>query len=549
MTTELFIELRFAGGRYHATPWGRQVNEGAVEWPPSPWRLLRTLISVWHATAREEVSESVLRRLVEQLAATAPSWRLPEVTQAHTRHYMPTRDSSTKIFDNFLVVDRDAVAIGRWSGLELDAALLEALDRLLGRVNYLGRSESWVELRRIDPPAEFVPNAGPAAEFETAEGLERVRQLVPLAGARLEDWRVGYRDAMQARKLDEKRRNAVAKGKDPDREKLSKKELEAIEAALPASVYDVLVCETDALQKAGWSQPPGSCWIDYLAPRPAPWVAPRIASSARGELPTVARFAVASDVPPRLTTAIHQTQKLHQSLVRYSDGHPLFTGLGADGKPLEGHRHAFIFAEANDGRTDRITHLSVWVPGGLDERQRLALDLARRLWGKDGHDMQLVLLGVGQREDFAGFNAAAGQCALMEASTRWRSLTPFISTRHPKRRKNGEFKLDAQGLVIDGPEHVLRRLLAEQELPDVVSITPLEGAHIHGRTVHWLEFDTLRGVRDSGRSGGARGPKSGQGFEIVFAEPVRGPLAAGYGAHFGMGLFVPVDPTVSGSST
>ena len=35
------IKLTFPGGRYHATPWGRHVNEGVPEWPPSPWRLLR----------------------------------------------------------------------------------------------------------------------------------------------------------------------------------------------------------------------------------------------------------------------------------------------------------------------------------------------------------------------------------------------------------------------------------------------------------------------------------------------------------------------------
>jgi CRISPR-associated protein Csb2 len=38
------LRLRFPGGRYHATPWGHHVNEGQVEWPPSPWRLLRALM-------------------------------------------------------------------------------------------------------------------------------------------------------------------------------------------------------------------------------------------------------------------------------------------------------------------------------------------------------------------------------------------------------------------------------------------------------------------------------------------------------------------------
>ena|GEM_PF-6598726 len=41
----LALAFTFPGGRYHATLWNRHVNE---EWPPSPWRILRALIAVWH---------------------------------------------------------------------------------------------------------------------------------------------------------------------------------------------------------------------------------------------------------------------------------------------------------------------------------------------------------------------------------------------------------------------------------------------------------------------------------------------------------------------
>ena len=46
----VIIKLKFPAGRYHATPWGRHVNEGVPEWPPSPWRLLRALVAVWKRT-------------------------------------------------------------------------------------------------------------------------------------------------------------------------------------------------------------------------------------------------------------------------------------------------------------------------------------------------------------------------------------------------------------------------------------------------------------------------------------------------------------------
>ena len=45
------LGLRFPWGRYHATAWGRQANEGAAEWPPSPWRILRALYATWRARA------------------------------------------------------------------------------------------------------------------------------------------------------------------------------------------------------------------------------------------------------------------------------------------------------------------------------------------------------------------------------------------------------------------------------------------------------------------------------------------------------------------
>ncbi len=544
MSSELFIELRFPGGRYHTTPWDRQVNEGAVEWPPSPWRILRALIGVWHAKESENVSEAVVKTLVARLSELAPSWHLPKAVQAHTRHYMPTRDTTTKIFDNFLVIDRDTPAIAHWPGLVLEAELSTALDRLLAAFNYLGRSESWADLRRIEPPSDFLPNAGPTERIAPAQGQENVRQLMPLNAQRLVDWREGYREAMISRTLSAAQRKALKSGKDPDKIKLSKSDLENIEKSLPATPYDVLTCETDALQKAGWSQPPGTHWVDYLAPPIVAWLAPKSPARPNTSLATVARFAVASQVPPRLTTTIHQTHKLHQSLVKFSNNHALFTGFDANGARQQGHQHAYLFAEANDGRTDRITHLNVWIPGGItDDIQREALDRVQHLWGKDGHDLQLVLLGVGTPQDFAGHNTRAGQCPLMEESTTWRSLTPFVSTRHPKQRKNGEFKRDEQGLIIDGPERDLMRLLNEQGLPEIVAIEAFDQAEIAGRKLRWLEFDTQRT-----KGGGARGPSHGTGFQITFAEKVRGPIAAGYAAHFGMGLFTPIDPFANRST-
>ena len=39
------LEIRFLAGRFHGTDWHHAHNEGVPEWPPSPWRVLRALVS------------------------------------------------------------------------------------------------------------------------------------------------------------------------------------------------------------------------------------------------------------------------------------------------------------------------------------------------------------------------------------------------------------------------------------------------------------------------------------------------------------------------
>src|SRR6266404_4683186 len=83
------LKLRFPGGRYHATPWGHHVNEGLIEWPPSPWRLLRALIACGFSSQGWTEIPAQAQQLLDKLAAVFPSYRLPEASAAHSRHFMP----------------------------------------------------------------------------------------------------------------------------------------------------------------------------------------------------------------------------------------------------------------------------------------------------------------------------------------------------------------------------------------------------------------------------------------------------------------------------
>jgi CRISPR-associated protein Csb2 len=159
----LALQFHFPAGQYHATPWGRHVNEGEVAWPPEPWRLLRALIASWHHKLKHQArhNESTLSALITRLAAAEPHYYLPQASHSHSRHYLPQwkAGDTSLVFDAFAAVDRSTPLYVIWPELKLDAAERELLDALLAVLGYLGRAESWVEARRVDdpPPANCVP--------------------------------------------------------------------------------------------------------------------------------------------------------------------------------------------------------------------------------------------------------------------------------------------------------------------------------------------------------------------------------------------------------
>src|SRR6516165_4180369 len=155
------IDLYFLASRLHATPWGRHVNEGAVEWPPSPWRLLRALIATWHLKNRDAFDHETLCSLVTALAEKPPRYWLPPASLGHTRHYMPYLEGSkvktTKVFDTFV-----HLAAGEPVRIFWDVALTpeqeQALRLLLKNLGYFGRAESLVEARLVAGVEPSEPN-------------------------------------------------------------------------------------------------------------------------------------------------------------------------------------------------------------------------------------------------------------------------------------------------------------------------------------------------------------------------------------------------------
>jgi len=181
------------------------------------------------------------------------------------------------------------------------------------------------------------------------------------------------------------------------------------------------------------------------------------------------------------------------------------------------------------GERSEVTRVTVFAHQGFDEIARDALKRLRSVWGQGSHDLQLILLGLGDAEAFPDAKAL-GESAV------WDSLTPFVPTRHPKVHRDGRPKLDADGWHIGSPAHDLRRLIIEAGLPVPAKIEDHHAIQVGRRSLRCLQF---RRYRTHGT--GAHFRELGYSFRLIFREPVAGPLVFGYGAHFWFGIVRPSD--------
>ena len=489
----LVLELQFPAGRFHATPWGRNVNEGVVEWPPSPYRLARSLVDVCHRR-RPDWSDERLGALLKPLAAT-PAFRLPPATAAHTRSFLSsnTKDPTAKqkVFDAFVVLDRHERLLAAFD-CEIPDNVRDDLDDLLGELNYFGRSESWVRARVLESAdgAEF--NCGPSVAVQSGCRTERVE----VACLRSETEYTALPNKPVPRKKGKGRKAGDAG---------------------PLPWLDAIRLSTSDLLADGWSEPPAQKMLDLQRPADALKPRPRRRTGPSTSRFRVARYALSSTVLPGITKTVALAERIRSRLMgihrHVVGGDPAavswrFSGKAPDGSPVKGHDHAFLLPLDEDG-DGRIDHLMVCASEAFNASELDALDRLRAIWQPHGRpEIKLVLVSLSADLPW-------------KPTTQWVSATPFVTTRHYRK---------GRGSYLDWLDGELRRECGYHGLPEPVSIEWIDRTQSEGHQFRWMEF--LRSRK------GDR-PLRGHGCVLVFAEPVPGPFALGALCHFGLGSFMP----------
>lgn len=337
----LALRIRFPIGRYHATPWGNHQNQGVVEWPPSPWRIARALVSA-HYVANPRPAESEILPLLTKIANCLPSYCLPPAYSGHTRHYMP--EIKQEIIDAFMRISKPLYVV--YPDVCLDAAERAVLAAILPNMQYLGRAESLCTVDTADPP--YNPNCVPLGADTSGEIID---VLAPSPGCELLDVST-----------------------------------------------DSLSVRTGDLHKSNRIDPPAGRWVQYA--RHVPYR--RAKTGRRQRRVNVARFALAgSPLPSILQAPVVGRAARSAVLSRLDEPSETLTGHGTDGGPARGHSHA-MFLPTAEADPARIDHLTVVSRSGLGDAELRALLGIGSLYAYKMPRVRAVLESVGALGDFAG---------------------------------------------------------------------------------------------------------------------------------------------------
>lgn len=520
----IHLEFRFPGGRYHATPWGHHVNEGLIEWPPGPWRLIRAFI----ATAYTKLSladpvpeDHAVRRLVDALAAHLPSYSAAPCPATHSRHYMPLggKDGKTTLVLDTCAVPGEEPLIVSWP-VELDDESRTLLREIISTMSYLGRAESWVEGRVLSsaPDSAIVPHS---AGISKGPGWEQVSLLAPISAKEYAYEFAQFREQIDAT-------HPLPQGEKNPAAPLLKRRTAAL-SPYPSDLYDCLTRDTAFLQLHGWSQPPGSRRVLYWRPTHSLTTSPvRSVRAPKGPKPVQAvLLALASDtrrkeVLPLILRCLPQAELLHQSLASLArdldaDDASVLTGKAPAGSPLKGHQHLHILPLNLDAREPgRLDHFLIWAPMGINAEAQRAIFALRKTWTKGSEKALFVTVaGMGDLKSFESLIRGK----LTGASRSWTSSTPFVPPRYVKKRGSNTVEAQIRS-------EVASRFGREVRV-DLLTRDQITQRHLH-------RFVRLR--RDADK----RPPQDCfYGLRLTFEQEIHGPIVLGYASHFGLGLFAP----------
>lgn len=387
--SQIVLKLQFLSGRYHATQWGRNVNEGMIDWPPSPWRILRAIISSW----KVHEGDLDLWRILEKMCAGKVTFYIPNAIQSHTRHYVPVTNQNEKMLDSFIIMDKNDSVYVVWKDVYLENDEREMLDRVLRKIKYIGRAESWCDVSLTKDV--ILPNCIPLQDAHDTTNKTLIDVIVPTPDARYED----------------------------------------------------LCMKVASMYKDARSHPVGSLFVKYVRPKDC---LTNISATRRSPDTSVhvVRYMITGTVRPNITRTINVgdfTKRVVMSIYgKRNNGEvsETFSGKNKNKERLIGHQHAFYLPTDEDG-DNILDHITIIAEKAFDQKEIAALNIMNEIRYRHGW-FDAVYQMRGGWDDFR-------QVSILQTAKKWESITPLVLNRHMKYRGKAGNKV-----LVDGPEDQIR---------------------------------------------------------------------------------------------
>lgn len=515
----LVIEVELLTGRYVAKERHRE-----AEWPPHPARLFSALVSSLYAGAVAEVTlpstdaGTTKRRgkaqpnfgetkyQTDQNEAGALKWLerqpAPEIAcseQVRWRgvvdYFVPANDSPAQPVKylpelrrrnarTFPSVTPDVPRVSfQWPKAE-PGQHFDALQRLASRISYLGHSSSFaaVEVRTV---IGTLPNLFPNESGHSAavlrwveEGqLDYLEKVYPANEATRQNYRLPSRPIAYAARSEDQQ-----------------------ESAAPRSCMD-------------------GEWIIFRR--------------AFGPVLPV-EFAL------RVTRALREFVLERAASTLTSRARELLSGLSREGKPLQEPHVAWLALPfvGNRHATGEIKGLAVLLPRHLKIRENRELE--DELLAALALEGPLPLPGIGtwslQRVRFGKETETLQPQTWRRSSQRWATVTPIVLDRHPDRFFGRRPRTDAE-------RERCRR--AEEEIAETIQLACTRVELPRPESVALSTASLVVGSAPASRfplmaSKGGQPARRHVHAEVIFSEPISGPVVLGAGRYLGYGLCRPL---------
>ena len=475
-------------GAYHATPWGKHVNEGIAEWPPSSWRLLRAIIATWKTTCTN-LDDKKIWSILQKLSSEPPHYNLPDASVSHTRHYMPTNNKPDLIINTFVVTGNKPLHI-IWNNVILNSEETESLQSILKNLHYFGRAESWCTVTLSTESHDY--NCSPLKDQNNSEEKDLIRVLVPR----------------------------------PD--------VEFVDICNPDTNTDNLKSisiTTRILQDKNYIDPPGGRWLQYVRPKNCfeEKISHHNQTSTLNDI-TLIRYAVVGTLNPSIKDTLRIGDVARSACMsRYGkrknqENSATFSGKDGKGCFLKNHEHAF-YLPTYETQNVKIDHLTIIASKGFNKDELDVLFSLKKLYRHNLVDIHLIFQGCGTLDNFYDI-------PILQKNNKWISATPLILSRHIKYKGK---KNDRR--IVDGPEEQIRNEIEKRygkgyKLKNIIVCD--DQTNMNKTLIK--PFDFFRW-----RKHGSIGNDKPYKVQLEFQEKVRGPITLGYASHFGLGMFIPVD--------